>query len=120
MGQAFLPSDVVYNNQANTYTTGKQTLAASTNATASMNVPAGAAPSVATAGDLYTVSGVDSHLFFVDHTSVPQELAFLSDITSSSSNLLAANNSWTGSNTFSQTINGNLSGNVTGNLTGNV
>ncbi len=49
-----------------------------------------------------------------------QTVAYVSDIASNSSNLLAANNSWTGSNTFTQTINGNLSGNVTGNLTGNV
>jgi len=35
-------------------------------------------------------------------------------------NIPAANNTFTGSNTFAQTITGNLTGNVTGNLTGNV
>ena len=88
VGQAFLPSNVVYNNQANTYTAGKQTLAASTNAAASMNVPAGAAPTTAVAGDLYTVTGGDSHIRFVDQANALQSIAFLSDITNGSVTLV--------------------------------
>jgi hypothetical protein len=88
VGQSFLPSNVVYNNQANTYTTGKQTLAASTTAAASMNVPAGAAPTTLVAGDLYTVTGANSHIRFVDQSNVPQAIAFLSDITNGSVTLI--------------------------------
>ena len=88
IGQAFLPADVVYNNQANTYTLGKQTLAASTTLTASMNVPAGAAPTgTPTAGDLYAITGADSHLQFVDQTNNVQELAFMSDVTAANASV---------------------------------
>ena len=74
----------------NLYTAGKQTLAASTNAAASMNVPAGAAPTTAVVGDLYTVTGPDSHLQFMDQTSTVQELAFVSDITAANATEAAA------------------------------
>ena len=77
---ARLPGDVVYNDQANIYSAGKQTLAASTNAGASLNVPAGAAPTAGVSGDLFSVSGADSHLQFVDQTNNVQELAFLTDV----------------------------------------
>ena len=73
----------------NVFTTGKQTLAASTNTYAAMNVPAGAAPAPAnlSIGDVFSVSGADSHLQFIDQSSATQELAFLSDVTAASSSV---------------------------------
>ncbi len=83
IGQAFLPSDVVYNNQANAYTAGsKQTLGASTTTAASLNLPVGVTPTspVPVAGDIWLDSN-DAHIQF-DASSGSQKLAFLSDVTS--------------------------------------
>ena len=54
-----------------------------------MNVPAGAAPAPAnlSIGDVFSVSGADSHLQFIDQSSATQELAFLSDVTAASSSV---------------------------------
>src|ERR1019366_8151776 len=77
----------------NIFTGGKQTLAASTTAAASMNVPAGVAPtSTPGAGDLFAVTGIgDSHLNFVDQSNATQKLAFLSDITSGTATTITGN-----------------------------
>jgi hypothetical protein len=86
---AALPSALVYTNQANTYSSGnKQTFGASTSSAASLNMPAGAAPSSPAAGDHWydgdrvyvkdaeTNSGVVS--------SVPRRFAMTSAVTASS------------------------------------
>ena len=52
-------------------------------------MPAGAAPSAKVAGDLFAISGTDSHLQFVDQNSNVQELAFLSDVTASNNSVAA-------------------------------
>ena len=88
VGQGFLPSDLVYNNQGNLFTGGKQTLAASASGYASLNVPnSGSAPSSPLAGDLWLTPG-DPHLQFVDKNSATQALAYLSDITSGTSSTI--------------------------------
>ena len=59
----------------NTFTTGEQTLAPSTTGYASINVPAGAAPSNPLAGDVFLITGGDSHVQFAVTPSNVQELA---------------------------------------------
>ena len=88
VGQAFLPSDVVYNNQANAYTAGsKQTLGASTTTAASLNVPnTGDAPSTPNMGDVW-LTGADAHLQFQDKSNTAQSLAFLSDVNASNASV---------------------------------
>ncbi len=88
IGQAFLPSDVVYNNQANAYTAGsKQTLGASATTAASLNVPnTGDAPSTPNMGDVW-LTGADAHLQFQDKSNTAQSLAFLSDVNASNASV---------------------------------
>ena len=64
----------------NTFTTGKQILAASATGYASINVPAGVLPTTIAAGDMYLLTGGDTHIQFIDTTSNVQELAYLSDV----------------------------------------
>jgi hypothetical protein len=83
-----LPGTIVYNNQANTFSTGKQTFAASSSGAASFNTPAGTTPTTPTAGDHWydgdriyvkdaeTNSGVVS--------SVPRRFAITSSVTATS------------------------------------
>ena len=52
-----LPAAVVYANQANTYTNGKQTFPASSALVASLNLPSGIAPSTPVGGDVWNQSG---------------------------------------------------------------
>ena len=90
----YLPSTIVYNNQANSITGnqsitgnlsiagGKSTLAVPASGYASLNLPAGTLPTTLAPGDVFAVSGADSHLQFIDQGSHTQELAFLSDISS--------------------------------------
>ena len=73
----------------NLFTNGKQTLAASVAAAASLNVPAGAAPTTPVIGDLYLITGGDGHLQFVDPSTTPQSLAFLADVTASNTSVAA-------------------------------
>ena len=65
----------------NIFTNGKQTLAVSTTGAASLNFPAGAAPTAPVAGDVFAISGPDSHLQFIDQLNAVQEIAFMSDVT---------------------------------------
>ena len=65
----------------NIFTNGKQTLAVSTTGAASLNVPAGAAPTTPVIGDVFAISGPDSHLQFIDQLNAVQEIAFMSDVT---------------------------------------
>jgi hypothetical protein len=105
-------ANLVFNTQANIFTGGKQTLSASTTNYASLNLPnTGAPPAPPLMGDLW-LTIADTHLMFQDKNNTTQSLAFLSDLTSGTSGLLAANNSFTGSNSFSQTINGSITGNA--------
>jgi uncharacterized repeat protein (TIGR03803 family) len=105
-------ANLVFNMQANTFTGGKQTLPASTANYASFNIPnTGAVPSTPAMGDLWLTTA-DSHLFFLDKTSTPQRLAFLSDVNSLDTGLLGGTNTFTGSNTFSLPINGSITGNA--------
>ena len=76
----------------NLFTTGKQILAPSTSGYASINVPAGVLPTTIAAGDVYLLTGPDSHLQFIDTTSNVQELAFLSDVQSSNASVTAETN----------------------------
>ena len=108
----------------NTFTTGSQILAASTNAYSSLNIPeGGAAPSSPLVGDIFTVTG-NTHLNYQAGASDTEQIAFLSDITSSNSSLLGADNTWTGTNTFNNPIVGTITGNITEtqvtNLTGDL
>ena len=73
----------------NTFTAGSQKLAASTATYSSMNVPAGVAPATPVAGDLYIITGGDNHLQFMDPSATPQELAFMSDVTTSNASVTA-------------------------------
>lgn len=85
---ADLPATVVYNNQANAFSTGKQTFAASSSAAASFNTPSGTTPTTPAAGDHWydgdriyvkdaeTNSGVVS--------SVPRRFAITAAVTASS------------------------------------
>jgi hypothetical protein len=103
---------LIYNNQGNTFTNGKQTLAASAAGFASLNIPnTGAAPTAPTSGDLWLTAG-DTHLQFQDKNNVTQGVAFLSDILSSTS-LLSGNNTFSGTNSFN-----NASNSFTGNGAG--
>src|SRR3989475_11350113 len=61
-------------------------------------------PQTLATGDVWLLT-TDIHPLFHDNTSTTQKLAFFSDITTSNSNLLAGNNTWTGTNAF----NGGLS-----------
>ena len=71
----------------NTFTTGEQILAASTATYASINVPSGVAPSTPLAGDVFLITGGDSHVQFAVTPSNVQELAFLSDVTASNTSV---------------------------------
>jgi hypothetical protein len=71
----------------NTFTTGEQILAPSTAAYASINVPSGLAPSTPLAGDVFLITGGDSHVQFAVTSSNVQELAFLSDVTASNTSV---------------------------------
>jgi len=105
-------SKLVFNAQANIFTGGKQTFPASALTYASLNLPnTGSAPTTPVMGDLWLTTA-DPHLFFFDKTSTAQRLAFLSDVSSAGGSLLSANNSFTGSNSFSQTITGSITGNA--------
>ena len=105
-------ASLVYNNQANTFAGGKQTLAPSTSGYASLNVPnSGPAPTSPAKGDLWLTTA-NTHLQFLDNTNTTQSVAFLSDVTGEDSTLLSSNNSFTGSNTFTEIINGSISGNA--------
>jgi len=73
----------------NTFTTGEQILAASATGYASINLPAGVAPQTPLAGDVFLITGGDKHIQFVDTSSAVQELAFLSDVTSSNNSVAA-------------------------------
>jgi uncharacterized repeat protein (TIGR03803 family) len=79
----------------NAFTGGKQTVAASTNAHASLNVPnTGATPSTPVMGDVW-LTAADIHLQFRDMNGVTQGVAFLSDVTSQDSNFLNQAKSYT-------------------------
>lgn len=54
---AQLPSAVVYADQANTYTGGKQSFPASSALVASLNLPSGVAPTAPVGGDVWNQSG---------------------------------------------------------------
>src|SRR5437588_395124 len=69
-------------------------------------------------GDIWLLNN-DTHLQFEDKNSATQSLAFLSDITSANSSLLSANNSWTGTNSFSNPISGSVTGTAS-TITGSV
>ncbi|HLK31486.1 MAG TPA: hypothetical protein VKT29_00270, partial [Terriglobales bacterium] len=70
--------NLVFSNQANTYTGGKQTLGASTGAYASLNVPnTGTVPSHPALGDLWLTTA-DPHLQF-QAGNLTQVIAFMSD-----------------------------------------
>src|SRR5579864_5470816 len=109
IGQGFLPNDVVYNNQGNTYSGGKQVLAGSVSSYASLNVPNGsAAPSSPVTGDIWLLS-TDPHLNFRDMNGISQMLAFSTDVTSANASTLttaesfatnAANNAQSTAETF--------------------
>src|ERR1035441_6321320 len=73
----------------NTFTTGEQILAASTIGYASINVPSGVAPSTPLAGDVFLITGGDSHVQFAVTPSNVQELAYLSDVTASNNSVAA-------------------------------
>jgi len=104
--------NLVFNMQGNIFTGGKQTLPASTTTYASFNIPnTGAVPSAPAMGDLWLTTA-EPHLFFLDKTSTPQRLAFMSDVNSLDTSLLGGTNTFTGNNTFTQMINGNVSGNA--------
>jgi len=103
-------SKLVFNTQTNIFTGGKQTLSASAAAYASLNFPnTGATPSMPAMGDLWLTTA-DPHILFRDINNTTQRLAFLADVTSG--NLLGANNTFTGNNTFSQIISGSITGNA--------
>jgi len=87
----------------NVFTTGSQTLAASTTGYASMNIPVtGAAPSTPNQGDLFTIP-TDTHLQFRDSTNTTQALAFIADVNSAVS--AATLTAGTGININSNVIN---------------
>ena len=73
----------------NTFTTGEQILAASTTGYASINVPSGVAPSTPLAGDVFLITGGDSHVQFAVTPTNVQELAYLSDVTASNNSVAA-------------------------------
>jgi hypothetical protein len=103
---------LVLNNQANTFMGGKQTLPASAAGYATLNIPnTGAVPNNPAMGDVW-LTAADAHLMFQDNTNTTQRLAFLTDVGSSGSSLLGANNTFTGSNTFGRTITGSITGNA--------
>ena len=86
---------LVYNNQTNNFTGGKQTFPASATGYASLNVPnTGTAPSSPQAGDLWLL-GSDIHLQFQDKNSATQSLAFLTDLQTADSTTLASAKSYT-------------------------
>src|ERR1019366_6959877 len=64
-------------------------LAASTTGYASINVPSGVAPSTPLAGDVFLITGGDSHVQFAVTPSNVQELAYLSDVTASNNSVAA-------------------------------
>jgi hypothetical protein len=85
---ADIPATVVYNNQANTFSSGKQTLAASTTGAASFNTPAGATPTSPAAGD-HWYDGDRNYLKDAETnaaviSSVPRRLNITSAVTATS------------------------------------
>ena len=94
----------------NTFTTGEQILAASATGYASINLPAGVAPQTPLAGDVFLITGGDKHIQFVDTSSAVQELAFLSDVTSSNNSVAAET---TRAEAAEATLTTNLAGEVT-------
>jgi len=104
-------SSLVLKNQANTFAGGKQTLPASATGYASLNFPStGSTSGTPAIGDLW-LTAADRHIVFRDNTNTTQRLAFLADVTSLG-DLLGANNTFTGGNTFNQAITGSISGNA--------
>ncbi|PYV75579.1 MAG: hypothetical protein DMG96_16580 [Acidobacteria bacterium] len=69
-------------------------------------------------GDIWLLNG-NAHLNFRTMNNSTEMLAFFSDITSANSSLLSANNSWTGTNTFSNPISGSVTGSAS-TITGSV
>jgi hypothetical protein len=98
VGQAFLPTDVVYNNQANTYTAGsKQSFVASTGAGSLTGLSisgAAADPASLSQGDVWFRTDLN-HLQFQDATNTPQSLAFMSDVTATDATTLTSAKSYT-------------------------
>ncbi len=82
--QTVLPTNIVYNNQANTFAAGfTQTLGASSSTAATLNIPnTGAIVTAPNMGDIWSTSN-DAHLQFRDMNSATQQIAFLSDVTNS-------------------------------------
>src|SRR5207248_5293545 len=79
----------VYNDQANTFTSGKQALADSTTNYASLNIPNSAtAPSAPVAGDVWLLN-TDPHMQFQDKNNATQTLAFSADVTTANSSTLS-------------------------------
>jgi hypothetical protein len=111
------PSSFARLDLANLFGLGaKQTFRASS-AYAGLNITGVAQdPSSLAPGDLW-FNTTDQHLHFRDSNN-PQSLALMSDLTSANSNLLAANNHWTGGNTF-DSASGTFNGSFTGSLSGN-
>ncbi len=108
--QSLLPSGVVYNNQANTYTAGTQTLAASSATGASLNVPStGTAPTTPNPGDLWFATGA-THPSFADNAGTARKLAYLNDISAANlSGTIAIANGGTAATTASAALS-NLGG----------
>src|SRR5207245_4969859 len=78
----------------NAFTGGKQTLALSGTAFASLNIPVnGASPTTPAKGDIWTLS-TDPHLNFRTMNNSTEMLAFFSDISTTNAGTLAAANSY--------------------------
>lgn len=87
----------------NTFIGGKQVLAASTATYAALNLPnTGAVPSTPLMGDLWSTTA-DPHLQFRDMNSVIQSLAFVSDISSQTNQILNTAESYTNTQVGAET-----------------
>src|SRR5439155_1517934 len=79
----------------NTFTNKKQTLALSSTAFASLNIPVnGASPTIPVKGDIWTLS-TDPHLNFQNMNNMTQTLTFFSNISTANAGTLASANSYT-------------------------